>query len=39
MGVDTSLSEMLVPMTRTEQFNKSLEMQKSNVAIFLMLDI
>lgn len=27
--IDTGLSEMLVPMTRTEQFNKSLEIQQS----------
>jgi hypothetical protein len=29
MVTDTGLSEMLVPMTRTEQFNKSLEIQQS----------
>ena len=28
-GLDTGLSEMLVPMTRTEEFNKSLEIQQS----------
>ena len=29
VAADTGLSEMLVPMTRTEEFNKSLEIQQS----------
>ena len=28
-AADTGLSEMLVPMTRTEEFNRSLEIQQS----------
>lgn len=27
--LDTSLSEMLVPMTRTDEFNQALEIQQS----------
>lgn len=31
-AADTGLSEMLVPMTRTEEFNRSLEIQQSRSA-------
>lgn len=34
IDADTGLSEMIVPMTRTEQFNKSLEIQQSEYPSF-----
>lgn len=32
--LDTGLSELLVPLTRTEKFNKSLEIQQSKYCIY-----